>query len=332
MLDIVVTHYEEPWDVGKKFFDMLGAQVGVDFDDIRVILVHDGTPIFPQCFFDVYPFTVEQFTPKHGGVSAARNFGLDQCKSKWVQICDFDDMFSNCFALKSVLDVLGTDDYDLLWGDFWSVDRGLDGRISISRRGINVVFVHAKIFRRKYLIENGFRFDTGLEFNEDCLFCTLIMETLTPNRIGHIETTFPFYTWCFSPKSATSTESNWWRATIGGYDRNRKVCEFFKEKKPDRYDAMFSRLVWDAYYSFNLEVLPDQLKAKLDDFREFYKENKDHFWYCDPEQMNEVREISKLQYETGEKEASHRWGNIPMKRRECVNIKEWLNGLESGVF
>lgn len=332
MLDLVITHYDEPWEIGKRLFDTIASQIGIDFEDIHVVLVHDGSERFPCENFSGYPFPVQQVCIPHGGVSAARNAGMTFCERKWVQFVDFDDCFSNVFALKNVLDVIDTNDFDLLWGEFWAVDRTKDGKTIITKRGENVVFVHAKYFRRKWLESSGLKFDTELEFNEDCLFVTIAMESIPPERQGKITTDFPVFTWCYTPDSATSTESHWWRAFIGGYKRNKKVCEFIKEHSPERYDATFSRLVWDAYHAFNLVNVPDTLTDVIDDFRELYKANKEHFWFCDPVQMQEVMKISVLQYTTGEQESLRRWGTNPMKRREDVSIKEWLNGLETGVF
>lgn len=331
MLDIVVTHYTEPWSVGKKFFDMLGTQVGVDFSKIRVILVHDGTEAFPESTFAEYPYTVEQFTPEHGGVSSARNFGLDQCRDKWVQFCDFDDMYSDCFALHSLLNVLDTDKYDELWGEFWAVDKDINGKQNIHLRGDNVVFIHAKLFRRQFLVDSGIRFDPDLEFNEDCLFCSMVRETLPLERIGHLETAFPFYTWCYTEKSATSSPENWWRAYIGGFRRNIKMCEFFRDK-PDRHEAMVARTIWDGFFMFNLVAMHDGLKDTFEEFKSFYLDHKEMFWHTDPETMQMVMDVSKRQYETGENEAVQRWGFNPMQRRPGVTIKEFLSGIEQGVY
>ena len=332
MLDIVVTHYQEPWEIGKPFFDMLGIQKAVDFDSIHVMLIHDGTEPFPDEYFSKYPYDVEQIRIEHGGVSAARNAGIDRCTEKWVQFCDFDDLYTSVFSLKLLMDVLDTDRFDLLWGEFYSVDKKSDGGWAVHVRGENVVFVHGKVFRRKWLKRSGLRFDTDLEFNEDCLFCTTAMETIPTERIGHIDAPFPFYTWCYTPKSATATQENWWRAYVGGYRRNIKCVELFKSKSPERYQAMVARTVWDAYHAFNLENIPEGLKPCLEDFRGFWKEHKMDFWTTDPDSMAEVREISRKQYETGESEALERWGNIPMQRRHGVKIKEWLEGIETGVF
>lgn len=331
-LDIIITHYNEPWTTGKKLFDMIGAQQGISFDDISVFLIHDGTDLFPcECFKD-YPFKVTQHRIDHAGVSAARNAGYDLGVSPWVMFCDFDDMLSNAFSLYSVIPHL-SDKYDLVWGEFWSVDKTFDGTFKVTKRGNNCVFVHAKFFRRAYLDESGVRFDPELEFNEDCLFVTTIMESLPIERIGEITTPFPLYVWCYTPNSATSTEDNWWRACIGGYKRNRKVCELFKETKDEyRYKAMCSRLIWDAYYSFNLEHIPDQFIPLIDDFREFYKENKECFWSLDTRRMYDVWNIATRQFETWEQEAEHRWNNIPMQRRKGVNIYQWLEIIENGNY
>ena len=331
MLDIVVTHYEEPWNVGKKFFDMLAAQQAVNFDDIHVILIHDGTPMFPQCLFEEYPYKVEQFTPEHGGVSAARNFGIEQCRERWVQFCDFDDMYSNAFALHSLLAVLDTNDFDMLWGEFWAVDRDVNGKERIILRGDNVVFVHGKLFRRQYLMESGMRFDPELEFNEDCLFCTLIRESLPKERVGQLTVSFPFYIWCYTEKSTTSTRENWWKAFVGGFRRNVKVCDFFRDR-PERYEAMVARTIWDGFFMVNLVSMPDSLKPTYDEFKAFYMEHREMFWRTAPETMQEVMAVSKRQYETGEDEALKRWGDNPMLRRQGVNIKKFLEGIETGVY
>ena len=75
ILDLIVPHYKEPWTLGKPFFDMLACQRGVNFNDFRVILVHDGTDTFPNAYFTGYPYEVVQCPIQHGGVSAARNYG-----------------------------------------------------------------------------------------------------------------------------------------------------------------------------------------------------------------------------------------------------------------
>ena len=78
-LDIVVTHYNEPWETGRKFFEMLSMQRGINFDDLRVLLVNDGQDnALPAVLFSEYPYHVDILTVDHGGVSAARNAGIEK--------------------------------------------------------------------------------------------------------------------------------------------------------------------------------------------------------------------------------------------------------------
>ena len=75
-LDLIVTHYKEPWSVGRKFFEMLAMQRNVNFDDVSVILVNDGEEnCLDSGLFMDYPFEVCQMSIQKGGVSKARNAG-----------------------------------------------------------------------------------------------------------------------------------------------------------------------------------------------------------------------------------------------------------------
>ena len=87
MLDLIIPHYTEPWQVGKKMFDMLDIQRGMDFAKIRVIVVNDGEDhaLDQSCLQD-RPYRAEQISIAHAGVSAARNAGLRYASAKWIML------------------------------------------------------------------------------------------------------------------------------------------------------------------------------------------------------------------------------------------------------
>ena len=73
-LDLIVPHYKEPWETCKYLFDSIAMQRGIDFGDIRVVLVNDGDAVvLNKDVFVGYPFEVEYLVKEHGGVSTARN-------------------------------------------------------------------------------------------------------------------------------------------------------------------------------------------------------------------------------------------------------------------
>ena len=330
-LDIIVTHYQEPWSLGEKMFSILDLQRGVSFDDIRVLLIHDGTEPFPDEYFSERPYRVEQHRIEHGGISAARNAGIRLATAPWIMFCDFDDTFANVYALRDYLTVIPTDKYDMIWAPFYAEDVTKDGRMILHERGQNVVFVHGKLYRRQYLIDTGLTFDTGLEFNEDSCFNAILNTVCDYRRIGAIKAPNVPYVWAFNPNSLTTTQGNRWKALRGLYDRNKKVVECFKREYQsgrlpyDRYCAMVARACVDAYYMLNLKEIPEEVADLRDDFIKFYHEHQGDMWATDADMLRKVKAISKAEHEAGEKEEVDRLGELAVRiPRTEKKVTQWL--------
>lgn len=249
MLDIIVTHYDEPWETGKPFFDMLACQRGIDFSDFKVILVHDGTGVFGNKVFEQYPYKVNQYNIEHGGVSKARNYGLDKSDADWVEFCDFDDCYTNIYGLRMVLDHLKPE-MDYIWTPFiMEIVKGKDMRFQTRERE-NIVWIHGKYFRRQFLLDNNIRFPEGIHYSEDSGFCALVNETAKPGRRGKVKTEFPVYAWVYRDGSVTTDPMNKERNLTGFIDRNTWVVEEFKKRGIDHI-GMVGRMFADAYWSFH---------------------------------------------------------------------------------
>ena len=247
MLDIIVTHYREPWEMGKPFFDMLACQRGINFSDIRVILVHDGVAPFKAQNFESYPYAVEQVKIPHGGVSKARNNGLERATAKWVQFCDFDDRYTNIYALKQVLGVLNEQDCDMIWTPFWM--ECYNGELYVKRmEKENLIWIHGKYYRREFLIENRVFFPEGIHYSEDSGFGAIVNELA--KRRGKIKTEFPVYSWVYRPDSVSTDKANETKNLTGFIDRNVWVVEEFKRRGIDHIN-MVGRMFADAYWAFH---------------------------------------------------------------------------------
>ena len=101
MLDIVITHYREPWEICRKQFIMLDMQRRVDWKDIRVTVINDGGHRLPEECLAGLSYPIEQLDIPHGGISAARNAGIEHSTAEWLCFCDFDDMFADVYALRT---------------------------------------------------------------------------------------------------------------------------------------------------------------------------------------------------------------------------------------
>ena len=199
-LDLIITHYKEPWNVGKKQFAMLAMQEMVNFDDVGVILVNDGEENeLPKEYFDGLPFSVCQISIPHGGVSKARNAGLDASNADWVMFCDFDDCFQSVFGLHMIFCAMAEDKYDTLWSCFTEETRTQKGELVLVPHGRDYVFVHGKAHRRQFLVDNNLRFHDKLTIHEDAYFNTMVQAIAKEDRIASINT--PIYLWRWNSDS-----------------------------------------------------------------------------------------------------------------------------------
>ena len=60
MLDLFITHYKEPWEICHYLLDTIACQRGIDFNDLRVLVVNDGDEVLlVQEHFANYPYRIE---------------------------------------------------------------------------------------------------------------------------------------------------------------------------------------------------------------------------------------------------------------------------------
>ena len=251
-LDLIVTHYKEPWSVGRKFFEMLAMQRNVNFDDVSVILVNDGEEnCLDSGLFSDYPFEVCQLSIPKGGVSKARNAGVDASSADWVMFCDFDDCFSSVFSLYLIFCGMAEDKYDLLRGAFTEETMDGDGVIHLVPHDDDTVFIHGKAMRKKFLIDNGIRFHEKLTIHEDGFFNVLVY-ALARNREKKIAT--PIYTWAWNPNSVVRKDKSA-DYVLDTYDhlmRQRMALteEMIKRQRSEDLIVTVVKTVCDAYYDF----------------------------------------------------------------------------------
>ena len=205
-LDIIVTHYKEPWETGKKLFDSIALQECVDFEDITVLIVNDGEDNdLPEWCFADYPYQIDQMSIPKGGVSKARNAGLDDSTADWVMFCDFDDCFSSVFALYMIFCAIHEDKYDTLYAAFTEEVRKNDGQMVLVAHEHDYVFIHGKAHRRQYLVDNKIRFHEKLTIHEDVYFNMMAQRVAKPERIASIKTSI--YCWRWNPNSVVRKDN-----------------------------------------------------------------------------------------------------------------------------
>lgn len=271
-LDLIVTHCRESWAVCRGFFEMLRIQRGVAWEtgsarvtrpnagpslparDWRVILVQDGDEgaLDTRRMTRAYPFVDQVITLPHGGVSAARNAGLDASDAEWVMFCDIDDCLYSVDSLYRILQSLreAGDRADIVWSPFWIEMRTKDGKFGKVLKEWNSVFIHGKCYRRAFLAEHGIRFDEELTYSEDALFnAVAIMET-TSARIAKMPENV--YMWCYREESLSNYTGGDLARTRSLFKKRVRLCEEY-EKRGLRYEAKTAaaRALMDYYWEIN---------------------------------------------------------------------------------
>ena len=251
-LDIIITHYKEPWETGKQMFDMLAMQRDINFDDFGVIIVNDGeeNALPVECFID-YPYDICQMSIPHKGVSAARNAGLDASDADWVMFCDFDDSFSSIFGLHLIFCAMHDEQqYDTIWSCFTEETKDNEGKIRLVGHDRDYVFIHGKAHRRQFLVDNNLRFNEKLTIHEDVFFTMLTQTVAKPEKIGGIKS--PFYLWKWNDASVVRKD-NFDDYILHSYDhliRQRIALteEFLKRGMADSAMVTIIKTVVDCYY------------------------------------------------------------------------------------
>ena len=273
-LDLIVTHYKEPWSLGKKFFDVLALQRDINFEDVGVILVNDGEENeLPAECFEGYPYEITQMSIPKGGVSKARNAGLDASTADWVMFCDFDDCFQSLFGLHLIFCGIEENKYDLLRASFTEETKDANGMIHLVAHDDDTVFVHGKVMRRQFLLDNDIRFHPKLTVHEDGFF-NVLTYSLAKERGQKINTTI--YLWAWNDNSVVR-KGNTDTFVLDTYDhliRQRIALteEYIKRQMPEETLLTVVKTVLDCYYDFQQHEWRT-LKNKA-------KKDKAERWFC----------------------------------------------------
>lgn len=295
VLDIIITHYTEPIEVGMPLLRMIGLQRGVDKNDFCVTIVNDGGNRLDGGCLSSLPYNVRQIDIPHSGVSAARNAGIDNTSADWVMFCDFDDSFANVYALRDVLNVLPAPGYDMLWSQIIVEDfTGGNDVIYMSPVTQRFVFVHGKAYRTAFLRETGIRFDESMNFQEDSLFNAVIIAKTPHTRIGEIKTQSPLYIWARRPHSVTNSGRED-EAVMGHFIRNLKVTEENKARGAEYYSGMVTRTVYDTYFMARGKASAATKREIMTQFVPWIRARLDAFARIPDSMLDKVLAISRAE-------------------------------------
>lgn len=324
-LSLLIPQYKEDDSVIKPLLDSLIVQQNIDFDDIEVVIVNDGTDIkLSKELLEKYPFDIHYYDKDHEGVSAARQYAFDKCSGEYVMWCDIDDMFFDACGLFLILKECDGK-CDGLISVFREESRMPDKSITYINRGdaqnggIDSTFVHGKVYRKKYLINNNIKWNKDLQIHEDSYF-NILARTLS-KTIKYCP--LPFYLWKWRDESVCRHDPLYLNKTMVDMLKSNTalVNEFIDRNMEEESIFYATSMIFDMYYGMNCDRWWTEegkpfVEMTEKAFKKYYLTFKELFEKC-PEE-------AKAQIIMGEKNRYFQEGML----LERVTFNDWIKHIE----
>ena len=261
-LSILIPQYNEDETVISPLLDSLLIQQGVDLKEVEIIIVNDKSDvILSDSFIDKYAnkFAKVEYikSEKHIGVSAARNMALDAASGDYVMFCDADDMFLNACGLYIIFTEMEEGGFDSFMSCFTEETRHPEtGERLYVNHDTDSTFVHGKVHRRKYLLDNDIRFNPNLTIHEDSYF-NCLCQRLT-EKVKYCP--MPFYLWKWRDNSVCRHDEKYILKTYNNMleSNTALVNEFITRHKSQEAAFFATSMIYDAYYTMNKKEWLDQ--------------------------------------------------------------------------
>ena len=253
----------------KKCLDSLVEQT-LDNDIYEIIVVNDGSPDHSQIIIDEYVKrykNVSSYIKTNGGLSDARNYGLDKAKGKYVAFVDSDD-YVDTRMYETMLKKAEQKDFDVVVCDFVEIYSSEEVRgysrvdqdllCSQEVREAMVDFYPSawnKIYKRTLF--DQIRFKKGVWFEDvECLYRMFpVIET-----VGVVKEAFYYYI----QRAGSISKSE--DSRIFHYVENwNGIIDYYKEKG---YLKEFER---EIEYSYIRYLYATFIKASLKFNKKFYQ-------------------------------------------------------------
>ena len=328
-LQILIPHYKEDASVIKPLLDSIAIQQSVDFDEVGVVIAHDGSDAKDFIFDggeDImslpsnYPFAIKQVRGEHKGVSATRNLALDNADATYVMFCDIDDMFLNACGLYMIFREIDTGVFDSLISCFIEESRHpITKEIVYINHDMDSTFVHGKVHRRGYLLEKGIRWNDKLTIHEDSYF-NILCQNLSQN-VKYCS--YPFYLWKWRDESVCRHDPKYILKTYRNMlDSNDALIEeFLKRNILDKAAFYVVFMTFDAYYTMNK---PEWINQKNRTYRNDTEKRFAKWFFKYKELWQKVPDNEKMQVSNGIRQRSVNEG----MQMETITIDKWLKKIE----
>lgn len=292
LISIVVPVYN-----AEKYIDRCISSIcNQTYTNFELILVDDGSTDLSGSICNEYSSRDNRIRVIHkpnGGVSSARNCGLDKISGKYVTFVDSDDHVSSDFLANFVCCLSDEKNIDLVAQSFWycyeeSKEQQLLKLPDIfikenyqlvkwfeDAKNVHNGYIWHRLFRSEIIKANNIRFPDEISFSEDGIFFVRYLRTAS----NFLLTSKPGYFYSVRSGSLTST----WKKlplevllkTIIGYIESLNEFDVPLEKRKEHIDFS-KRYVWRLIEGWVVRRCANDKDIRKEGFRKVYSLCKEY--------------------------------------------------------
>ncbi|MDP4119142.1 MAG: glycosyltransferase [Bacillota bacterium] len=269
----------------EKFIGALADKlIRCTLDNVEFLFVNDGSKDNTLSIMEKYAEKDERIhviDKENGGVSTARNYGIEAASGKYIWFVDADDSIGE-MAIEEIVNVLSEKSYDMLVIDSYMImekDKILKSGIEdmepfemdsganefIMRKiqaGMSNNSIWDKVFKRDIIYKNNLRFMPGVTNGEDGMFFMEYVDKIDSAR--YVKTPFYFYSRVTNSNSAVrNIRPTVLGSMIEAYKvRKKYILKYCDNDTKQRYN---NKLVYACFKNFvnlrwNKNISCDELK------------------------------------------------------------------------
>ncbi len=286
-VSVIVPTYK----VEKYLCKCIDSIINQTYKNLEIILVDDGSPDNCGKICDEYALKdsrVRVIHKENGGLSDARNAGLETAKGDYIGFVDSDDwielnmyerLVANAVKFDAEISVGGVADILEKDGEYTQFKTTYDGKINeyvlSKEEAMKKYFLGSwsawdKIYKKE--VFDGICFPKG-EINEDEAIVLYLLDRC--NKIAY--TNEVFYNYITRPGSNSITATSFHVKKLAWYKHCKANLEFIKEKYPELTEYAEKRYNSSIIFSLvsisqvDKEQFSDILPQMLSEFRMIYK-------------------------------------------------------------
>lgn len=186
MMSHLVSVIVPVYNVEKYLDKCIQSILNQSFTDFELLLIDDGSTDQSGAICDAYVLQDERirvFHKENGGVSSARNMGLDEAKGEWIAFVDSDDWIKPAFLENLIRHKDGVDiviSYSETVTNDGIYKFEISGMGFVTNTNFHELFTKyemtvnttcwAKLYRKSLIEANEIRFDNKIKMGEDTVF------------------------------------------------------------------------------------------------------------------------------------------------------------------